>query len=416
MSKLVIQGKNELSGKIRISGAKNSAVALIPACVLTKGKSIIYNVPKIKDIEYLVKILESLNCTVQIKGTTYEIDTTNFINKPIDEELSKEMRASYYFMGALLGKVGEADVSFPGGCKIGNRPIDLHIKGFESLNANVTQNKNRYHITADELIGSKIYLDFPSVGATINIMLAAVKAKGTTVIDNASKEPEIVNLASMLINMGAKLSGAGTSTITVKGVKDLKPAVTEVCPDRIEAGTYLIIGALLGNNLIIENIIVEHINTLLVKLSDVGVKYKIDGSSITINRVNKLKPTNVKTLPYPGFPTDLQQPFSALLTQAEGNSIVRETIYDSRFRNVEYFDLMGADTKITGNTLEIHGRTPLSGKTVFATDLRAGASLVVAGLIAEGTTVIDNVELILRGYEDIVEKLTEVGADISFVE
>lgn len=416
MPKIKIEGKHPLKGEIQISGAKNGAVALIPASILCKNKSVIYNVPDIRDIEYLIKILNLLGCVAQKKNQDLYIDSSNIKNTSIPEELSREMRASYYFMGALLGRFKKVEISFPGGCKIGNRPIDLHIKGFEKLGAHVIQEKNRYYMVAEELIGTKIYLDISSVGATINIMLAAVYAKGTTIIENAAKEPEIVNIASFLINMGANIVGAGTSVIKIEGTENLDNGVVEVFPDRIEVGTYLIIGALLADELKINNVIKDHISTFLAKLKDVGCDFVVNNDTITIKKVDNLKATSIKTLPYPGFPTDLQQPFTTLLTQANGVSVVQETIYESRFRNVEYLETMGANTKIVGNVLEIKGPTKLYGKNVFATDLRAGASLLIAGLIAEGETVIDNIDLILRGYENVIEKLKNVGAKIELIE
>ncbi len=417
MPKIEINGNQLLEGTINISGAKNSAVALIPAAILSCNNSIIYNVPKISDIKYLIEILELLNCKVDYNGNTLKIDSTNCVNKKIPEELSVQMRASYYFMGALLAKFKKVEISFPGGCKIGNRPIDLHIKGFKLLGATVTQIKNKYIIKAKELKGNKIYLDFPSVGATINIMIAATKAKGLTIIENAAKEPEIVNIASFLINMGAKISGAGTSCIEIRGVETLENGVIEVFPDRIEAGTYLIIGALIGKNLKIKSVIKEHIRMLLIKLKEVGVDFIINDDEIIISKQKKLTGTNIITLAYPGFPTDLQQPFTTLLTQANGKSMIEETIYESRFKNAEYLNNMGANTKLVkNNVLQIYGPTKLKGKNVVATDLRAGASLLVAGLVAEGTTTIDNIEFILRGYEDIIEKLSEVGAKIKIIE
>ena len=412
MSKLKIEGGHELTGTIKISGAKNSAVALIPAAILAKTNSTILNVPKISDIKYLIEIMELLNCKIKIKDDTMFIDTSKIKYHQIPEELSQMMRASYYYMGAMLAKFKKAEISFPGGCKIGNRPIDLHLKGFQKLGVKIKQEKNKYTLTAKELIGTKIYLDFASVGATINIMLAAVGAKGTTIIENAAKEPEIVNIAAFLINMGAHITGAGTSTITIEGEKELDNGIIEVFPDRIEASTYLIAGALIGKNLTIDGAIKEHINAVLDKLIEVGATFKIDNNKILISKIKKVKPSNIKTLVYPGFPTDVQQPFTTLLTQAEGTSVIIETIYESRFKNTDYLNMMGANTEYNGNTLTIKGKTKLIGKEIYASDLRGGASLVLAGLIAKGTTIIDNTEHILRGYEDIVAKLQKVGAKI----
>ena len=414
MSKLIVEGKHELSGTINIGGAKNSTVALIPAAILSSGKSIIYNVPEISDIEYLIKILELLNCKVEKKNDALYIDSTNIKNAPIPYELTSKLRASYYFMGSLLAKFKQVEIYFPGGCKIGARPIDLHIMGFEALGAKVTYEDKKYTLVADELNANNIYLNVASVGATINIMLAAVGAKGTTVIENAAREPEIVNVASFLINMGAHITGAGTTTITIEGGVPLGKGVVEVFPDRIETGTYLVIGALLGNNLEIKGAIKEHINAFLIKLEQCGIKYEYDKykDSIIISKANKIKPTNIKTLVYPGFPTDLQQPITTLLTQAIGKSKITETIYENRFQNAEYLNMMGANTGIVNGELIIKGPTDLIGRDVIATDLRAGACLLIAGLIAEGTTTIDNAEHILRGYDNIVEKLSNVGAKI----
>lgn len=417
MSKLIIQGQNMLSGEIKISGAKNSAVALLPAAVLAKNKSVIYNVPEISDIKYLIDIMKLLNCKVEHKNETLYIDSSELENKPIPEELSVQMRASYYFMGALLAKFGKVEISFPGGCNIGARPIDIHIKGFEELGAKVEIVKNRYTITAEKLIGSKIYFDFPSVGATINVMMAAVGAEGTTIIENAAMEPEIVNVASFLINMGVKIRGAGTKRIEIEGCKNLDNGVCEVFPDRIESGTYIIIGALLGKELKIKGIIKEHIEALLMKLNEIGIDYKIDNDVMIISKCDKLMATNVKTLVFPGFPTDLQQPLTTLLTQAKGKSIVEETLYENRFKNTYDLNRMGAITNILSlSKLEIIGPKKLKGTNVIATDLRGGASLLIAGLIAEGETVIDNCDVILRGYGNLVDKLSNVGAKLEITE
>ena len=413
MSKITIEGQHILSGEIKISGAKNSAVALLPAAILANKKTTLYNVPEIKDIDYLIKIMELLNCKIEHKGDTLTVDSSKMKNKPIPEEMSVQMRASYYFMGALLAKYGRAEISFPGGCNIGARPIDIHVKGFQELGAKVEIIKNRYIITADKLVGNRIYFNFPSVGATINIMLAATGAEGTTIIENAAMEPEIVNVASFLINMGIPVRGAGTKRIEIDGTKKTTDAVIEVFPDRIESGTYIIIGALLGKDLKIKGIIKEHIEALLTKLKEIGVKFKIDNDVMTISKCAKIKPTNIKTMVFPGFPTDLQQPITTLLTQANGVSIIEETIYENRFQNTFDLNKMGAVTEIqTLNKLQITGPRKLYGANVKATDLRGGASLLIAGLIAEGTTVIENSEYILRGYGNIIKKLSNVGAKI----
>ena len=305
---------------------------------------------------------------------------------------------------------------FPGGCSIGARPIDLHLKGFEALGAKVTIQDNKYIIEAEELVGTNIYLDFASVGATINIMLAATKAKGTTIIENAAKEPEIVNVATFLNQMGAKITGAGTSEIKIKGVQKLKGCYSEVIPDRIEAGTYIIAGALIGNNLKIDNIIPEHIESLLLKLKEMKVKMKVGKDHVYISKTENIKRVNLQTQVFPGYPTDLQQPITTLLTQCNGLSILEENIYENRFQNVEYLNQMGANIRIDDKSLLIEGPTKLIGKEVKATDLRAGACLVLAGLIADGTTTITDVKHILRGYENIIEKLSSLGAKISLIE
>lgn len=416
MPKLKIEGGNTLTGEITISGAKNSAVALLPAALLSKTKSTVYKVPKIRDIEYLLKILEVLNCSYEIKGQEIEINTSNLKNAPIPEELSEQMRASYYFMGTLLARFKHVEISFPGGCNIGARPIDLHIKGFEALGATVEIIKNKYIIKAEKLTGTRIYLDFASVGATINIMLAASRAQGETIIENAAREPEIVNVASFLISMGCKITGAGTSTIVIEGTEELDNGVTEVFPDRIEAATYVIMGALTGENLHIKGLIKEHINSVLIKLKDAGVSFESSDNEIIISSAKTIKPTNITTQVYPGFPTDVQQPFTVLLTQADGESTITETIYESRFVSATLLNTMGANTIANGNILKITGKTSLKAGELYIPDLRGGASLLLAALIADGTTILDNISLILRGYEDIVEKLTNVGAKIEIIE
>ena len=417
MSKITIEGQHILSGEVKISGAKNSAVALLPASILANKKSIIYNVPEIKDIDYLIKIMELLNCKIEHKDDSLIIDSSNLKNTSIPEELSVQMRASYYFMGALLAKFGKVEISFPGGCNIGARPIDIHIKGFEKLGAKVKIIKNRYIITADKLVGKTIYFDFPSVGATINVMLAATGAEGITIIENAAMEPEIVNVASFLINMGIKVRGAGTKRIEIEGTKKTCDGVIEVFPDRIESGTYIIIGTLLGDKLKIKGIIKEHIEALLMKLKEIGVKYKINEDVMIISKCKDIKPTYIKTLVFPGFPTDLQQPITTLLTQAKGTSIIEETIYENRFKNTYDLNRMGAITNIlTLNKLEVKGPRKLKGTKVIATDLRGGASLLIAALIAEGTTEIDNCDCILRGYSHITTKLQSIGAKIKITE
>ena len=417
MKVLKIHGGKDLEGKVKISGAKNSAVALLPATILCDDTVTLHNVPDISDVDALVDILNYLGAKVDnYEEESYRIDTKQMQNREIIEEMSNKLRASYYFMGALLGKYKKAVVSYPGGCSIGSRPIDLHLKGFESLGAKIEYEENNIIISAEELKGSNIYLDFASVGATINIMLAAVKAEGTTIIDNAAREPEIVNIAMFLNSMGAKITGAGTSTIRIKGVKNMHSSVHEVIPDRIEAGTYIMIGACACKRLVVENVIPEHLEALTQKLLEMGVDLKIEDESIYVSNKNKLKAVKIKTQVYPGFPTDMQQIMSSLMTTAEGRSVIEETIYENRFQNLYEIKKMGANVEINSNKGYIFGPTKLRGKTVNATDLRAGASLVLAALIAEGTTTINNADYILRGYEHITEKLTSLGAKIELTQ
>ena len=417
MPKIKIEGGHKLSGTITVSGAKNSVVALIPAAILCDETVTISNVPNITDVDDLENILVHLNAKISREEGKVEINSSDIINTEINENLSKKLRASYYFMGALLGKFNKVDMYFPGGCAIGARPINLHLKGFELLGAKITEEENHFIIEADKLRGNNIYLDFPSVGATINIMLAAVKAKGKTIIDNAAQEPEIVNVATFLNNMGAKIKGAGTSTITITGVKYLHSCFHEVIPDRIEAGTYLIIGALLGHNLKIDNMIPNHLEALIAKLTEAGVNMEIGLDNVIINDVNEYKAIDIKTLVYPGFPTDLQQIMTTFLTQCKGKSTVEETIYENRFQNIKELKKMGAKANIRKDNRKatIKGKRDLHAGDVTATDLRGGASLLVAALIANGTSTIDNISYILRGYDKIVEKLTQVGAKIEII-
>ena len=417
MPKIRIEGGHKLSGTITISGAKNSAVALIPAAILCDETATISNVPDITDVDDLENILTHLNAKINRQIGRVEINSSDIINNEITEDLSKKLRASYYFMGALLGKFKKVSMYFPGGCAIGARPINLHLKGFELLGARITEEGNHFLIEADQLKGNNIYLDFPSVGATINIMLAAVKAKGKTIIDNAAEEPEIVNVATFLNNMGAKIKGAGTKTITITGVKYLHSCFHEVIPDRIEAGTYIIMATLLGQNLKIDNIIPNHLEALIAKLTEAGVEMEIGVDNIVIHEVKDYKAIDIKTLVFPGFPTDLQQIMATFLTQCKGRSSIEETIWENRFMNLLELDKMGANTQIRKDNRKayIKGKTKLVGADVNATDLRGGAALLVAGLIAEGITTIDNISYILRGYDKIVEKLTAVGAKIEII-
>ena len=417
MKQIEIDGGHILEGTINISGAKNSAVALVPAALLSDDVVVINNIPNISDIDALNEILTYLGAEVLRENDTIKINSKNIINKEIPESISKKLRASYYFMSSLLGKYKQVEMFFPGGCSIGARPIDQTLKGFEALGATVIEEGNKFTVFADKLVGGHVYLDMPSVGATINTMLAAVKAEGETIIENAAKEPEIVNVAIFLNNMGAKIRGAGTSEIRITGVNKLGRGFVEVIPDRIEAGTYIIAGALMGNNLKINNIIPDHIDSLILKLKEMGVKMNVHENHLFISKTENIKPVIVKTIGYPGFPTDLQQPLTTLLTQCSGTSYLEETIYENRFQNIAYLRNMGASIEqLDKRHIKINGPTNLTGMTVEATDLRAGACLVLAGLVANGKTIINKSEHVLRGYENIVEKLNDIGAKIKINE
>lgn len=419
MKQIIIEGGNTLSGNIKIGGAKNNVVALIPACLLSQGTIKINNVPNISDKDALIQIMNLLGTKVENGHNPSEliVNTTNLQNATIPDNLSRSLRASYYFMGALLGRFKHAEVYLPGGCNIGSRPINLHLKGFEALGATITKDKDKYILDAEKLIGAPINLDFASVGATINILLASVLAEGITTITNAAREPEIVNIAEFLNSMGAKITGAGSSTIVIEGVQKLHPHDITVIPDRIEAGTYVIIGALIGDNLCIEGVVPKHLEALLNKLTEMHVKYKLDQDKIYISKCDHIKPVNVKTLVYPGFPTDLGQPIQVLLTQAEGISYFDETIFENRMMHVKQLIKVGAGIKVLDNThAEIKGPVNLIGADITATDLRGGAALVLAGLIAKGETRISDADHILRGYERIIQKLSKVGAKINIIE
>ena len=410
---IAIEGGYRLNGTVRISGAKNATVALIPATVLSDEPIDIYGVPEISDVEALGILLRELKCEVDINGEHIKIDPTHMENLPLVSDAVNKLRASYYFMGALLGKYKKVVIRMPGGCYLGPRPIDLHLKGFEALGAKITYEGETCILEAEELIGDRIYLDFASVGATINIMLAAVKAKGKTIIENAAKEPEIIDVANLLTKMGAKIRGVGTDTITIEGVESLHGTFHEIIPDRIEAGTFLVIAAAAGEKVIIQNIIPQHLEALISKLKEMGVQMEVVGDSIVVYGGVDLKAVDIKTQIYPGFATDLQQPLTTLLTQASGESHVQETIYIERFKHCEQLNKMGANIKLEEARSTIHGPTPLHGARVMATDLRCGAALVVAGLIAKGKTEITNVYHIDRGYDNIDHKLITLGAHIT---
>lgn len=412
MQKLLVEGGTLLNGKVRISGAKNSAVALLPAAILADSKVIIEGLPDISDVETLSYLLKEIGGAVEKRGQTIHIDPTDMTAMPLPNGRVKQLRASYYFMGAMLGRFKEAVIGLPGGCYLGPRPIDQHIKGFEALGATVTNEQGAIYLRARELTGARIYLDVVSVGATINIMLAAVKAKGRTIIENAAREPEIIDVATILTSMGAKIKGAGTDVIRIEGVEKLTGCMHTIIPDRIEAGTYTIMAAAQGERVLIDNVIPQHLEPLLAKLREMGVEIEEGEEQLLIHRRKALKSVDIKTLVHPGFPTDLQQPFTALLTQAQGTGIVTDTIYQARFKHIDELKRMNAQIKVEGSSAIVQGPTPLEGAKVKATDLRAGASLIVAGLMADGITEITGLEHIDRGYANLTEKLSNLGAKI----
>ncbi|WP_409303246.1 UDP-N-acetylglucosamine 1-carboxyvinyltransferase [Peribacillus sp. SCS-155] len=412
MEKLKIAGGYPLKGSIRVSGAKNSAVALIPATILADSPVTIEGLPDISDVEILKGLLEETGGTVEFRDGEMTVDPSRMISMPLPNGRVKKLRASYYLMGAMLGKFKKAVIGLPGGCHLGPRPIDQHIKGFEALGAQVTNEQGAIYLRADELRGARIYLDVVSVGATINIMLAAVKAKGRTIIENAAKEPEIIDVATLLTNMGARIKGAGTDVIRIDGVENLSGCRHTIIPDRIEAGTFMILAAAAGNGVLIDNVIPQHLESLTAKLREMGVNVETGDDQIFVSPGSQFKPVDIKTLVYPGFPTDLQQPFTALLTKAAGSSVVTDTIYSARFKHIDELRRMNANIKVEGRSAIIHGPIQLQGAKVKASDLRAGACLVVAGLMAEGITEVTGLEHIDRGYSHLVEKLSGLGATI----
>ena len=409
-----IEGGKLLEGNIKVSGAKNATVALIPACVLATDIVKIVGIPNISDVRSLKEILEYMNVKVTTPSLdSMVIDPREMVNKPLVIDAVSKLRASYYFMGGLLGKYKKVVIRMPGGCNLGPRPIDLHLKGFKALGADIQYQDDNYIISADKLVGTKIYLDIASVGATINIIMAAVYAQGETTIENAAREPEIINCITLLNEMGADIRGGGTSKITINGVEKLSGCFHEIIPDRIEAGTYLILAAAMAKQVTIENVIPYHLESLISKLIEMGVEIDSQIDKIVVRKSNNcLKKVDIKTMPYPGFATDLQAPLTALLTQAVGNSSVTETIYKERFKHCQQLNKMGANIIITPPSAIVVGPTSLSGTDVWATDLRCGAALVIAALMAKGTTTIHDIYHIDRGYEDIVSKLSDLGANI----
>jgi len=414
VDKLLIRGQRRLKGEVTISGAKNAALGILPAALLLSDVCTVENIPNILDIAILRRIMESLGARfIDIDENTLRVDATNVSSYTATGEDMHRFRGSYYLMGALLGRFKKAVVTFPGGCNFGSRPIDQHIKGFEALGAKVEIEHGHIKLTANKLTGANIYLDVVSVGATVNIMLAAVKAEGITTIENAAKEPHIVDIANFLNAMGADIKGAGTDIIRIRGVRELKGNVVHcIIPDMIEAGTYMIAAAATRGDVLVKNVIPKHMESLSAKLVEMNVKIQEYDDSIRVWAKDRLTRANIKTLPYPGFPTDLQPPAAVLLLQADGISTITESIFDNRFQYIDELKRMGAKARVEGRMAVIEGGSKLTGAPVKALDLRAGAACVLAGCVAEGITEVSNVSYIDRGYERMVEKLNSLGADI----
>lgn len=419
MRKIIINGGKKLQGEVTVSGAKNSVVALIPAIILSDGVVTLDGVPAISDVDNLIEIIEVMGGSVKRDGETLEIDPRGVKDMPMPFGKINSLRASYYFYGSLLGRYGQATVGLPGGCDLGPRPIDLHLKAFEAMGASISYEAESMRIATDagqRIQGAHIYMDTVSVGATINTMLAAAKADGRTVIENAAREPEIIDVATLLNNMGARVRGAGTEVITIDGVESLHGTRHQVIPDRIEAGSYIAMAAAIGKGIKVKNVLYEHLESFIAKLEAMGVRMTVEEDAIFVEEQGDLKPVDIKTSPYPGFPTDLQQPMTPLLLKASGRGKIIDTIYEKRVNHVPELARMGADIQVLGGQIVYNGPTQLSGAPVKASDLRAGAALVTAGLMAEGQTEITNIEFILRGYSNIIEKLSDLGADIRLIE
>ena len=413
MENFFINGQIPLKGKVKISGAKNAAVAILPAVILSDEICVIENIPNINDVTLMAHILEQMGAVVTMKNkSTFEIDARKIKSHIASYDSVRHMRASCYLLGALLGRFKKASVSLPGGCDFGVRPIDQHLKGFSALGANHSVEGGLVTVSADNLVGTTVYMDVVSVGATINIILAAVKAEGTTVIENAAKEPHIVDLANFLNSMGAEISGAGTDTIKIKGVRYLSGTTYSIIPDQIEAGTYMVAAAATRGDVLVENVIPKHLESITAKLQEIGVSVEEFDEAVRVSVSGPLSKCNVKTMPHPGFPTDMQPQITALLTLAKGTSIVNENVWDNRFRYTDELNRMGSKISVDGKTAVVEGVPELIGTTVKALDLRAGAAMIIAALAAKGITVIEDIKHIERGYENIVEKLTALGADI----
>ena len=416
MEKFVIKGGNALKGEVRISGAKNAAVAILPAVLLSDEPCIVENLPNISDVATILKTMQALGANIKaLNKSAVEIDPRHVNSFVVSKKMAEGMRASSYFLGALLGRLGRARVAPPGGCDFGVRPIDQHIKGFEALGAKMSIENGMVDARAQKLSGCLIYLDVVSVGATINIMLAAVKAAGLTVIENAAREPHIVDLANFLNSMGADIMGAGTSVIKIRGVRHLHGTSYSIIPDQIEAGTYMAAAAAAGGDVLITNVTPKHLESIIAKLQETGAKITEYDEAVRVQMNRRPHKCNIKTMPHPGFPTDMQPQIAVLLSIADGTSIITEGVWDSRFRYVDQLTLMGADIQVDGKMAVITGVKSLHSAPVKAVDLRAGAAMIIAGLAADGITEIEEIDHIDRGYEDVVEKLTKIGADIKRV-
>jgi len=414
MSKYIIQGGKRIEGRLRVGGAKNSVLPIFAATILSGKESIIHDCPILKDVETMIEILRVLGCKVKRENNSVIIDSSSEINCEVPDDLVRKMRSSIVLLGSLIARQRKACICFPGGCDIGHRPVDLHLKGLEQLGVKINEYHGTINCEANDLKGAEIHLDYPSVGATENIILASVLAKGTTIIRNAAKEPEIIDLQNFLNKIGAKVSGAGTNSIRIEGVKSLSSGEHTIIPDRIVSGTYLSAAASTGGFIELENVNVEHIQPIIAKLRESGCHIKTNGDKVSLYAPKRLKAIDtVRTLPYPGFPTDMQAPMMALLSKARGTSVIIETVFENRFKHVEDLNCMGANIKVDGRIAVIRGRSRLMGAPVTARDLRGGAALVIAGLSAEGTTIVDGIEHIDRGYENLHTYLQQVGADIT---
>lgn len=413
MENFVIQGGSELFGEVTVSGAKNAAVAIIPAALLADDVVRIENIPNISDVSLIIQILDRMGAGIKmINKNTIEIDSRSVNCQPVPYELASRFRASYYLIGVMLGRFKNAEVAMPGGCDFGTRPIDLHTKGFRMLGAEVETINGMVCAKADKLIGASIYMDNVSVGATMNVMLAAVLARGLTVIENAAKEPHIVDLANFLNSMGADVRGAGTDVIKIRGVEKLHGCTYSIIPDQIEAGTYMVAAAACGGDVLVKNVIPKHLESISAKLEEAGAEIIEYDDAVRVTRFKSLQKCNVKTMPHPGFPTDMQPQMAVLLSVAKGTSILSESVWDNRFQYVGQLLRMGADIQVDGKIAVIEGVDRLTGVNVKATDLRAGAAMIIAGLVAEGETIVEDIQYIDRGYEDVVEKFSSLGAHI----